>query len=52
MNAEDMNFFLGHGHAKGRNTIMYYAIKYKMDCSSAYHNDKMKQINDTRRKRL
>ena len=31
MNAEDMNFFLGHGHAKGRNTIMYYAIKYKMD---------------------
>lgn len=31
MNKEDMEFFLGHGHAKGRNTIMYYAIKYKMD---------------------
>ena len=28
---EDVEFFLGHGHAKGRNTIMYYAIKYKMD---------------------
>ena len=31
MNIEDMNFFLGHGHAKGRNTIMYYAIKNKMN---------------------
>ena len=31
MNEKDMEFFLGHGHAKGRNTIMYYAIKYKMD---------------------
>ena len=31
MNEDDMKFFLGHGHAKGRNTIMYYAIKYKMD---------------------
>ena len=31
MNKEDMEFFLGHGHAKGRNTIMYYAIKHKMD---------------------
>lgn len=31
MNEEDMEFFLGHGHAKGRNTVMYYAIKYKMD---------------------
>ena len=31
MNEEDMEFFLGHGHAKGRNTLMYYAIKYKMD---------------------
>ena len=31
MNVEDMQFFLGHGHAKGRNTVMYYAIKYKMD---------------------
>lgn len=31
MNMEDMNFFLGHGHAKGRNTVMYYAIKNQMD---------------------
>lgn len=31
MDEEDMEFFLGHGHAKGRNTLMYYAIKYKMD---------------------
>lgn len=31
MNIEDMKFFLGHGHAKGRNTVMYYALKNKMD---------------------
>ena len=31
MNIEDMRFFLGHGHAKGRNTVMYYALKNKMD---------------------
>lgn len=31
MNMDDMEFFLGHGHAKGRNTVMYYAIKHKMD---------------------
>lgn len=31
MNIDDMEFFLGHGHAKGRNTVMYYAIKHKMD---------------------
>lgn len=31
MDPEDMEFFLGHGHARGRNTVMYYAIKYKMD---------------------
>ncbi|MBP3801258.1 MAG: hypothetical protein J6I85_04395 [Clostridia bacterium] len=31
MNYDDMNFFLGHGHAKGRNTVMYYALKHKMD---------------------
>ncbi len=31
MDTEDMEFFLGHGHAKGRNTVMYYAIKNKMD---------------------
>lgn len=31
MNEEDMKFFFGHGHARGRNTVMYYAIKYRMD---------------------
>ena len=27
----DVELFLGHGHAKGRNTLMYYALKRKMD---------------------
>lgn len=27
----DAELFLGHGHAKGRNTLMYYALKAKMD---------------------
>lgn len=31
MQEEDMRFFFGNGHAKGRNTVMYYAIKHKMD---------------------
>ena len=31
MNKDDIEFFLGHGHAKGRNTVMYYAMKYGMD---------------------
>ena len=31
MNIDDMNFFFGHGHAKGRNTLMYYAVKNNMD---------------------
>ena len=31
MNEDDMNFFFGHGHAKGRNTLMYYAVKHNMD---------------------
>ena len=31
MNYDDMNFFFGHGHAKGRNTLMYYAMKKQMD---------------------
>lgn len=28
---EDADLFFGHGHAKGRNTLMYYAKKYKID---------------------
>ncbi len=28
---EEVNLFLGNGHAKGRNTIMYYALKWKID---------------------
>lgn len=31
MNEDNMKFFFGHGHARGRNTLMYYAIKNKMD---------------------
>lgn len=27
----DVELFLGHGHAKGRNTLMHYAVKSKMD---------------------
>lgn len=28
---KETNYILGHGHAKGRNTLMYYALKAKMD---------------------
>ena len=28
---DDTELFLGAGHAKGRNTVMYYALKKKMD---------------------
>ena len=28
---KDANMFLGAGHAKGRNTVMWYALKKKMD---------------------
>lgn len=28
---KEANYILGYGHAKGRNTLMYYALKYKMD---------------------
>ena len=28
---ENLKLFFGHGHAKGRNTVMYYALKYKLD---------------------
>ena len=31
LSKDDTNLFLGHGHAKGRNTVMYYALKNKMD---------------------
>lgn len=31
LNKEEVELFLGHGHAKGRNTVMYYALKEKMD---------------------
>lgn len=27
----ETELFFGHGHAKGRNTLMYYALKLKMD---------------------
>lgn len=28
---DDAELFIGHGHAKGRNTVMYYALKEKID---------------------
>ena len=28
---EEVELILGHGHAKGRNTVMYFALKRKMD---------------------
>lgn len=31
LSKEESNLFLGHGHAKGRNTVLYYALKNKMD---------------------
>lgn len=31
INESDLNFFFGHGHANGRNTLMYYAVKNKMN---------------------
>ena len=31
LSKQDTELFFGHGHAKGRNTLMYYAKKYKMD---------------------
>ncbi len=31
MNQKNLELFFGHGHAKGRNTVMYYALKHKLD---------------------
>ena len=31
LNKQEADLFFGHGHAKGRNTLMYFAKKYKMD---------------------
>lgn len=28
---QEMDMFFGHGHAKGRNTLMYYALKWDID---------------------
>ena len=28
---EDLNLFLGHGHARGRNTVMYFALQDNMN---------------------
>ena len=27
LSKDDVELFIGHGHAKGRNTVMYYALK-------------------------
>mgnify|MGYP006898690542 CR=1 FL=1 len=45
MNEEDMEFFLGHGHAKGRNTVMYYAIKHNMDYLLFWDDDEYPLAN-------
>lgn len=31
LNKQEADLFFGHGHAKGRNTLMYFAKKYKID---------------------
>lgn len=31
MKKDEVDLLLGHGHAKGRNTVMYYALKRKID---------------------
>lgn len=31
LDKDQADLFIGHGHAKGRNTVMYYALKEKMD---------------------
>ena len=31
VNEKEFNLFFGHGHAKGRNTVMYFALKNKID---------------------
>lgn len=31
LSKKDVELFIGHGHAKGRNTVMYYALKENID---------------------
>ncbi len=31
LSKDDVELFIGHGHAKGRNTVMYYALKENID---------------------
>jgi len=31
LSEKDTDMFLGHGHAKGRNTVLYYALNYNID---------------------
>jgi len=45
MTKEEVNLFLGHGHAKGRNTVMYYAIKRKMDYLLFWDDDEYPVAN-------
>ncbi len=39
INKEDLDLFFGHGHAKGRNTVMYYAKKDGMDSLLFWDDD-------------
>ena len=33
---KEVDLILGHGHAKGRNTLLYYATKSRYDCFSRF----------------
>lgn len=45
MTKEEVNLFLGHGHARGRNTVMYFAIKKKMDYLLFWDDDEYPVAN-------
>lgn len=36
---KEVDLILGHGHAKGRNTLLYYAAKSKYDCLLFWDDD-------------
>lgn len=40
-----LDLLLGYGHAKGRNTVMYFAYKYGMDCLLFWDDDEYPVAN-------
>ena len=42
---KEAEFILGHGHAKGRNTLMYYALKRKIDYLLFWDDDEYPLAN-------